>query len=189
MAEPEIKKIQQRQWEHDEEFHQDIHTLSKLDRLNHYALHFSKYVGRLSHDHPEEELEDQLDKTIADALIVTFAAANTLEIDLQTELEETFGESFDEVNEWAQFLDNTGEEMEPPAVRDWLFNRLAMPTGEIANAIESLDHVEPMNLREILDEELIQILSFLMVASNQLSFEPVQVIENRWETIEKESIK
>lgn len=188
MEKPELTKIQQRQWQHDEGFHQDIHTLSKMERINHYALHFSKYVGRLSRDQPEEEREGQVEKTIADGLIVAFATANTLELDLYTELEETFGESFEEVTEWADFLDNTEEDMDVPEVREWLFNRLAMPTGEIANAVESLDHVESMNLREILDEELIQIISFLLVASNQLGLDPVELIEDRWETIEEESI-
>lgn len=189
MAEPELTKLQTRQWEHDRDYHHDIHCLSKLDRLNHYVHHYSKYVGRLAQEYDEERQRDVLTKTIADASIVSLAAANTLDLELQTEFEETFGVSQDSVQEWVELVDTTESNLDVSETREWLFKRLAIPTGNMADGLESLDHLESLNLSEILDENIVEVLSFLMVASHQIDEDFVELIEQRWEVIEDEAIR
>lgn len=189
MATPELRELQDRQWEHDRDYHHDIHSMEKLSRLNHYVHHFSKYVGRLAQEHDEDRQEEVLKKTIADAAIVSLATANTMEIDFQGELEETFGVSQETVTDWTDLVDNTGKSMDVSEVREWLFTRLAIPTGKLADGLESLDHMESINLSEIFDENLVEILSFLMVASNQLEEGLPSLIEDRWETLEEEAIR
>lgn len=189
MAESELAQLQDRQWEHDRDYHHDIHCLSKLDRLDHYVHHYSKYVGRLAHEHDEERQRELLKKTIADASIVTLAAANTLDLDLQTELEETFGASPETIEEWTEVVDNTDSELDVADTSEWLFSRLAIPTGNMADGLESLDHLEAVTISEIFDEGLIDVFSFLMVASHQIGENIVYLIEERWGTIEEQAIR
>lgn len=71
----EMKKRQQLQYEHDLRNHFDILSLSRLDRLKHYGLHFAKYAGRLARG--ETEAKSRKD-TMVDAFLVALSAANTL---------------------------------------------------------------------------------------------------------------
>lgn len=189
MAESELAQLQDRQWEHDRDYHHDVHCLSKLDRLNHYVHHYSKYVGRLAHEYDGERQREVLTKTIADASIVTLAAANTLDLDLQTDLEETFGDSYETIEEWTEVVDNTDSDLDVADTREWLLSRLAIPTGNMADGLESLDHLESVTISEIFDEALVEVLSFLMVASHQINENINALIEERWDTIEEQVIR
>lgn len=189
MAESELAELQNEQWIHDRDYHHDVHCLSKLERLNHYVHHYSKYLGRLAHEHDEERQREDLTKTIADASIVTLAAANTLDLDLHTELEETFGVSHETIEGWTDIVDNTESDMDISETREWLFTRLAIPTGNMADALESLDHLESVNISEIFDEALIEALSFLMVASHQIDEDIEGLIGDRWREIEEQAIR
>lgn len=181
--------LQKRQIEHDKEHHQDIYTLPYPERMNHYVLHFSKYVGRLSRDYADEERrEEQLEKTLADSFIVALAAANTLNLDLQAELEEIFGLEADGVAEWAEELDPADDPMDSEEVQEWLFQRMATPTGRMSNAMESLDHMEPMNVRELLEEETVEIVSNLLITAENLRTDLEELLDDRWTEIEEESI-
>ena len=184
-----IIDLQKRQLKHDREHHRDIYTLPYPDRMNHYVLHFSKYVGRLSRNYGDEEIrKEQLEKTLADSSIVALAAANTLNLDLQAELEKMFGEGAESVSEWSEVLNPAEEPMDPDELQDWLFDRMATPTGRMSNAMESLDHMEPMDVRELLEEETVEIFSDLLIAAENLGVDLVEVIDQRWATIEEESI-
>jgi NTP pyrophosphatase (non-canonical NTP hydrolase) len=189
MSTPEnLLEFQKRQLEHDQQHHQDIYTLPYPERMNHYVLHFSKYVGRLSRDYTDEMRQEQLEKTLADSTIVVFAAANTLNLDLETELEEMFGVEATSIEEWGQELNPTDDSMDSGEVQDWLLNRMATPTGRMSNAMESLDHMEPMNVRNILEEETVEILSGLLIAMDNLNIDLGSILDERWEKIEEESI-
>jgi hypothetical protein len=146
-------------------------------------------VGRLSRDYEEDSRRAIVTKTVADASIVALATANALEIDIQNEFEETFGISdIDNIDGWLEIVDTTEEDMNVAEVREWLFPRLAMKTGELANGLESLDHLESVNLRELFEENVVAILSFLMVASAELDEDWSNLIEKRWDEIEQNSI-
>ena len=66
---------QRLQFSHDATNHQDIHCLSRADRLKHYGLHFAKYCGRLARD----GFEEGADKTLADWFLVALSASNALQ--------------------------------------------------------------------------------------------------------------
>jgi hypothetical protein len=72
--------------------------------------------------------------------------------------------------------------------QDWLFQRMASPAGSMSNAMESLDHMEPMNTRELLEEETVEVVSDLLIASENLDFDLVALLDDRWTEIEEESI-
>ncbi|SEA31710.1 hypothetical protein SAMN04488065_2628 [Haloplanus vescus] len=186
---PDLLDLQKRQQEHDEGHHRDVYTLPYPDRMNHYVLHFSKYVGRLSRDYADEETRmEQLEKTLADSFIVALAAANTLNLDLQAQLEEMFGIEAEGVAEWAEQLDPADDPMDSEEVQDWLFQRMAAPAGSMSNAMESLDHMEPMNTRELLEEETVEIVSDLLIAAENLDVDLEALLDDRWTKIEEESI-
>lgn len=71
----EMKRRQQTQHEHDLKNHFDILSLSRLDRLKHYGLHFAKYAGRLARGDAETKSRAE---TFTDAFLVTLSAANAL---------------------------------------------------------------------------------------------------------------
>lgn len=63
----EMKKRQQAQHEHDLKNHFDILSLSRLDRLKHYGLHFAKYAGRFARGEAEAKSRSE---TLTDAFLV-----------------------------------------------------------------------------------------------------------------------
>lgn len=112
----EVTHLQREQYAHDMRNHFDIISLHKTDRLKHYGLHFSKYVGRMARATEQKPVE----RTLVDALLVSLSAANTLhqnlgEIDL------------------ARHADS--------AQIDSL-RTLADAAGRFADACEKIDHLE-----------------------------------------------
>ncbi|NHN60054.1 MULTISPECIES: hypothetical protein [Halorussus] len=189
MSNTTLLDLQKRQQEHDKEHHRDIFTLPYPDRMNHYVHHFSKYVGRMSRDYSDDDMRiEQIEKTLADSFIVGLAAANTLNLDLQSELEEMFGLEADGVAEWGEALNPSDEVMDSEELKEWLFTRMASPAGRMANAMESLDHMEPMNTREVLEEETVETVSNLLIAAENLGTDLEQILSDRWTKIEEESI-
>lgn len=184
--------LQKRQYKHDKEHHQDIFNTPYPDRMNHYTLHFSKYVGRISDEYEDfDNLSDHLEKTLADGFIVALAAANTMNIDIYQEIHQTHdivskdpGTVAKELND-AHETDNIRNIQQ---IREWLFEELAVPAGKMANAMESLDHMEPMAVRETLEEETFNICKTILIASDLMDISIESIVEKRWNEIEKESI-
>src|SRR5258708_16010459 len=78
----DLGTLQREQHAHDMRNHFDIVSLHKTERLKHYGLHFAKYVGRLAR---ESDLSKPVERTLADTLLVSLSAANTLHQDLSKE--------------------------------------------------------------------------------------------------------
>jgi hypothetical protein len=70
-----MRARQQAQYEHDLRNHFDILSLSRLERLKHYGLHFAKYAGRFARGDAEAKSRTQ---TLVDAFLVALSAANAL---------------------------------------------------------------------------------------------------------------
>ncbi|WP_045984082.1 hypothetical protein [Paracoccus sp. S4493] len=70
-----MRARQQAQHEHDLKNHFDILSLSRLDRLKHYGLHFAKYAGRFARGEAEAKSRSE---TLTDAFLVALSAANAL---------------------------------------------------------------------------------------------------------------
>lgn len=106
---------QQAQHEHDLRNHFDILSLSRLDRLKHYGLHFAKYAGRLARGDAEAKTRPE---TLTDAFLVALSAANALNQALPDVDDETAGSE---------------------APSDLAFTDQA---GRFADACEKIDHLE-----------------------------------------------
>ena len=110
-----MRARQQAQYEHDLKNHFDILSLSRLDRLKHYGLHFAKYAGRLARGEAESKSRSE---TLTDAFLVALSAANALNQALPNlEAGSTRGE----------------------ALSDLAFTDQA---GRFADACEKIDHLE-----------------------------------------------
>jgi len=181
--------LQKRQHNHDKEHHQDIFNTSYPDRMNHYVLHFSKYVGRLSENNPDEQKPTEyLEKTISDCFIVALASANTLNLDIHQQIQQRHGIDGDTPEVIARELNQVDEIDRIDDIRTWLFNELAKPAGEMSNAMESLDHMEAMAVRETLEEQTMNIVEDLLIASNMMETHVGRLLNERWVEIEEESI-
>jgi hypothetical protein len=111
----QLGNMQCEQHVHDMRNHFDILALHKNDRLKHYGLHYSKYVGRLARGKAEPK---PLVRTVVDALLIALSAANTLHQDIR------------KVNIPTEFA--TGD----------LFAVFADAAGRFADACEKIDHME-----------------------------------------------
>lgn len=110
-----MRAHQQAQYEHDLKNHFDILSLSRLDRLKHYGLHFAKYAGRLARGDAEVKSRSE---TLTDAFLVALSAANALN----------------------QALSDVGGEPDGgDAPSDLAFTDQA---GRFADACEKIDHLE-----------------------------------------------
>lgn len=110
----EMKKRQQLQYEHDLHNHFDILSLSRLDRMKHYGLHFAKYAGRLARGDSEAKSRTE---TLVDAFLVVLSTANALN----------------------QALPAMGRARDGDALSDLAFTDQA---GRFADACEKIDHLE-----------------------------------------------
>jgi hypothetical protein len=75
----EIKRQQSLQHAHDMYAHVDILGLHRISRIQHYGLHFAKYVGRIARGNAETKT---LDETLVDIALVALSAANSLNMEL-----------------------------------------------------------------------------------------------------------
>lgn len=84
-----LRDLQHEQEAHDREYHQDIHTLSRADRLWHLLAHLGKYTGRIAKicddlDHcTTTDIDGVVAKTVADLAIMTLFLANLFNLDLE----------------------------------------------------------------------------------------------------------
>jgi hypothetical protein len=138
--------------------------------MTHFALHFAKYVGRLAG--PELDSAD-LEKTLADSMIVALAASDVLNVNLDDALAKRPGKT-------------PGR---PSLPRDKTFQQawalqLAVPTGRLGKALEALDHMEPLNVRGILLDSLLEIVEITLAAGEALGVNIENVLTARWKLIE-----
>ena len=110
-----MRARQQAQYEHDLQNHFDILSLSRLDRLKHYGLHFAKYAGRFARG--KEEVKSR-SETLVDAFLVALSAANAL-------------------NQALPDVEGGQDNSESPL--DLAFTDQA---GRFADACEKIDHLE-----------------------------------------------
>ncbi len=182
----QLLKIQIEQLEHDELFHKEITRLNIHQRLNHMALHFSKYSGKVCDcilNHPDK---NDLKKTIVDSFIISTTCINTLNILLSDKIlvvEET------QCNEFSQLGKNISKKLKINAEDPlWLVKTFPIVTGELAKACESLDHLEAFVYRESIIDCVVKISSLMLAASYHLKIDLILEVSLRLTEVKKKSI-
>lgn len=103
---------------HDHGFHKDISQLAAQERINHMALHFGKYAGRIARYGPDDL--DNGQKTVIDAALIALSAANALLMNLQLQAHKTI----------------------VSLAKSDILVKLVEPVGRLQDAIEKMDHLD-----------------------------------------------
>lgn len=182
-VEKQLFTMQIQQFEHDEFFHKEITRLNVHQRLNHMALHFAKYVGKICDCVLNSKDEQALKKNVIDSFIIATTCANILNIQISDKLELSNSKNLFELgNSIASRLGiDTAESL-------WLVKTYPVVVGELAKACESIDHLEPYQYREKIAECVIQIFSLMLVAASHNNIELVAEVSNRLTGVKKKSI-
>lgn len=191
MAGPKgFKDLQIAQREHDQAFHRDVFYRSSPARLRHYCLHYGKYVGRVARETAEgEELNKSLQSTLTDAMVISLALSDVLNVSLDNELEAAFGKPARAgLAGWASTIDTSKKKMALSQVRMYFLERGAVATGDLCKVAESLDHIEGLEPKSRLIEGLVAWLALILVCASNLGLDLEQSIEARWKEVEHKRI-
>ena len=168
-------ELQVEQRNHDEKNHGDIYTLPLFDKINHYVLHYAKYAARLASKRSKEETKEILKKTFVDAFLISLAASNTLNLDLDIEMRKRFNKIPKDI---PGFVTSTNK----PSIdelREHSKNILVIATGAMADTMEKRDHLNDKNSKIILQENTLKIIQMLLYGSYHLNFDLVEDSLNR----------
>jgi hypothetical protein len=149
--------LQVEQHHHDEKYHREIARLSVHQRLNHMALHFAKYTGKIAASADPACLTP----VYVDMLIIAISTANILNIELWDLLERSDRE-YPGLLAFGRSL-AVDVAVENPADQSLLVRKTAIASGRIAAACEKIDHLEEVLFRAEIKEGLAQ-LSALSLA-------------------------
>lgn len=177
--------LQVQQYHHDKRYHWDIQILPMHQRINHMVLHFAKYVGRLTE---ASLLEDSkmFQQAIIDCCVISLATANMLNINLSQEIQKTLSSNDCDFVKTADGLSNKYQlSIDEPL---FTIKFMAIYTGRMAKAAESIDHLEKYPFREILSECVAYICIQAMIAASISGIELDQAIPERLNMIRKNYI-
>lgn len=138
-AQSMLFELQVEQHQHDEAYHREIARLPLHQRLNHMALHFAKYTGKVA---SLSRVED-VDPVYTDILIIALSTANILNTRIWNLLPHGDRE-FAGLMSFGLYLAQTNRCVE---MRDELLCESARATGQIAAACEKIDHLEEVSFR------------------------------------------
>lgn len=133
-------ELQVEQHHHDESYHREIARLSLHQRLNHMALHFAKYAGKVAATRDKHELV----KVYVDVFVIALSTANILNAELWDLLEQDRREFPGLVPLGVALAAGMKHEI---AGYDTLVRETAIAAGRIAAACEKIDHLEEVSFR------------------------------------------
>lgn len=172
-----LSRLLLEQREHDERAHRDVYYLSYPRRLTHLTLHLAKYSGRLAGSGAKPEL---VSRTLVDSFIIALSAAELLRLDIPASLL-VKGIEPDEVTGLEQLGGLLARGYpESTSVVDWYFRQLATHAGRLAKALESLDHLERLEYRRMMEESVAEVLIASLVAASGLRLDLAKLARERW---------
>ena len=167
-----VALLQRSQQEHDQANHGDIFTLHAFEKLKHFHVHFSKYVGRMAGVNLNTLAGmNQIWPTVVDTALICLSAANCLKIKL------------DEL-----VPPEVGDELTSTQTAQHLFTQLAVATGHIAKAIDGHDHMESVNVRTQCQPALVQIMCAVLVHARNTDTDLVAAVEARRQEIRRKKL-
>jgi|SRR5882724_10395729 len=168
--------LQVEQHQHDETYHREIARLSMHQRLNHMALHFAKYNGRVA------SFTD-VARTIpayVDTLIIGISTANILNIELwdllnhdAQEFSGLFAFARTLVAQTEGALDDRAE----------LLRQTSIAVGRVAGACEKIDHLEEINFRSEIRSGLSMLVRLSLAILAQHEIDPAVAVRERLRSV------
>jgi len=156
-------ELQVEQHHHDETYHREIARLSLHQRLNHMALHFAKYAGKVAAATEGEDIVP----VYVDTLIIALSTANILNVEMWDLLEHN-GQEYPGLLAFGRAL---GHHVSVPMEdRNELLRATSIAAGRIAAACEKVDHLEEISFRAEIRTGLAQLctlsLAFISMYGN-----------------------
>ncbi|MBX3638912.1 MAG: hypothetical protein KIS65_07290 [Nitrosomonas sp.] len=182
----QLFNLQIAQLKHDELFHKEITRLSIHQRLNHMALHFAKYSGKICDCILNNPSEQNLKRVIVDSFVISVTCANILNLRISERLIPHCEQKFSNLDELGNALiKQLGIDINDSL---WLIKSFPVVTGEFAKACESVDHLESFRYRESMIDSIARICSLMLVAASQLKIDLVSEVPLRLDGVKKKSI-
>ena len=181
----ELFTLQLEQLKHDQKYHRDICILPIHQRINHMALHFSKYSGRIAEYYGSNDARP-LNSTIIDTFIISLVSANIMNILLADHIPFANDNELNSLKELGSSLvDNTDYDYRD---RSWLLKAIAIPSGRLAKACESLDHIDTYSYREQMVKCTAEICVVALVAATTREIDLRQLAKQRLSEVESNLI-
>ena len=171
-AEKILFELQVEQHHHDEIYHREIARLSMHQRLNHMALHFAKYTGKIAGIEDASELL----AVYVDTLIIGLSTANILNIDLW-DIVEPSNREFIGLSAFGRSL-----AVDMPSLIDdhsVLLRSTAISAGRMAAACEKIDHLEEIPFRTEMKIALASLCRIALAVIAQGNEDPADAIRKR----------
>jgi hypothetical protein len=177
-ARSQLFELQIEQHHHDETYHREIARLSLHQRLNHMALHFAKYAGKIA----VAEDSAALGAVCVDILIIALSTANIVNVALYDLLEKE-ERDFTGLLPLARSL--TISMQSEIGDRHALLQETAIASGRMAAACEKIDHLEEIPFRAEIRHCIARLggLALASLASNGV--DPMQAVRERLTSVKK----
>jgi len=172
-------ELQVEQHHHDEHYHREIARLSLHQRLNHMALHFSKYAGKVAKAHDDSELPP----IFVDTFIIVLSTANILNLDLWESLEPNDVE----YTNLAVLGRTLALRLDDAARRDGVLPAMAIASGRIAAACEKIDHLENVSYREEIKAGIARLAAISLALLSAKDIDPASAVRERLAGVKKRS--
>lgn len=170
----QLEDMQWKQLRHDENYHKEIWLLTVQQRITHMTLHLSKYGSKIIRAAFSEDTET-LKKIAIDALIIVFSSANIFNAIIPK-----FALSKDELAEinlaalaQKKYNNYDFKNADPKVL---LALDISDCTGRMCKTVESLDHLEIVNYRDDILDNLSGLFSTLLAMC--YSLDEVDIAEN-----------
>jgi hypothetical protein len=177
-AEAELFRLQVEQHFHDEAYHREIARLSLHQRLNHMALHFAKYAGKLA-ARPNEVCLD----VWTDVLIIALSTANVLNLKLATEIKGTAHDDRTSLKSLASSLALlNGNVLGRP---EEALRQFALAAGSMAGACEKIDHLEEVSYRKAVAAAIGKLAELALSTFGRFNKNPAELVRDRLSQIKQ----
>jgi len=180
-AKDRLFELQVGQHRHDEAYHREIARLSIHQRLNHMALHFAKYVGKVA---TATTVRDSV-PVFVDMLIIALSVANILNVRLW-DLLATNNQEYPGLLSFGRSL--AGTHASDIATIERVVLAAAKPVGRMAAACEKIDHLESVAFRTEIAASISGLAAIALAVIAAHGIEPAQAVDERLEGVKKRSV-
>jgi hypothetical protein len=174
-AKATLFELQVEQHHHDENYHREIARLSLHQRLNHMALHFAKYAGRIA---SAERISDTL-PVYVDTLIIAISTTNILNEEIWRLL--GFESEYPGLMAFGRALAHRSSLALDDKVE--LLRETCIAAGLVATACERIDHLEEISFRGEIKAGVKQLATLAIAILAAHGIDPALAIRERLDSV------
>lgn len=170
-AKRQIFDLQIEQHTHDEAYHREIARLSLHQRLNHMALHFAKYAGKVA-----SAQNSEIPTIYTDTFIIGLSSANILNAELWDHLE-SGGDAHESLFEFglSLMLRRSNSYASP----EGLLKETVIAAGRVAAACEKIDHLEDIPFRAEIKAGVARLSEIAIAVLASYGIDPARAVRER----------